>query len=48
MFAVRPGQAKDVPPIALGSHLDTQPNGGRFDGILGASMEFAEGTNSCA
>ena len=34
MFARRPGQA-DVPPIAMGSHLDTQPTGGKFDGVLG-------------
>ena len=25
----------DLPPIGMGSHLDTQPLGGRFDGILG-------------
>jgi N-carbamoyl-L-amino-acid hydrolase len=35
MFARRPGQRDDVPPIAMGSHLDTQPTGGKFDGILG-------------
>jgi N-carbamoyl-L-amino-acid hydrolase len=34
MFARRAGQ-RDVPPIALGSHLDTQPTGGKFDGVLG-------------
>src|SRR5436309_2257055 len=34
MFARRPGQA-EVPPIAFGSHLDTQPTGGKFDGVLG-------------
>jgi beta-ureidopropionase / N-carbamoyl-L-amino-acid hydrolase len=34
MFARRPGQA-DVPPIGMGSHLDTQPTGGKFDGVLG-------------
>jgi len=34
MFARREGSA-DVPPIALGSHLDTQPTGGKFDGALG-------------
>lgn len=34
MFALRPGKT-DLPPIAMGSHLDTQPTGGRFDGILG-------------
>jgi N-carbamoyl-L-amino-acid hydrolase len=35
MFARRPGQRPDLPPIAIGSHLDTQPTGGRFDGALG-------------
>jgi N-carbamoyl-L-amino-acid hydrolase len=35
MFARRAGQRPDVPPIAIGSHLDTQPTGGRFDGALG-------------
>ena len=34
MFARRPGRA-NVPPIAMGSHLDTQPTGGKFDGVLG-------------
>jgi N-carbamoyl-L-amino-acid hydrolase len=39
MFARRPGKnsAKNaaLPPIAMGSHLDTQPTGGKFDGTLG-------------
>src|SRR5256885_4745317 len=35
MFARRPGQRNDSPPIAMGSHLDTQPTGGKFDGVLG-------------
>jgi beta-ureidopropionase / N-carbamoyl-L-amino-acid hydrolase len=35
MFARRPGQRADLPPIAFGSHLDTQPTGGKFDGVLG-------------
>jgi N-carbamoyl-L-amino-acid hydrolase len=35
MFALRPGRRTDVPPIAIGSHLDTQPTGGKFDGVLG-------------
>jgi N-carbamoyl-L-amino-acid hydrolase len=35
MFARRPGQRDDLPPIAMGSHLDTQPTGGKFDGVLG-------------
>jgi N-carbamoyl-L-amino-acid hydrolase len=35
MFAVRPGRDDSLPPIAMGSHLDTQPTGGKFDGVLG-------------
>ena len=35
MFATRAGKRKDLLPIALGSHLDTQPTGGKFDGVLG-------------
>lgn len=34
-FAVRPGRRADVAPIYAGSHLDTQPAAGRYDGILG-------------
>jgi beta-ureidopropionase / N-carbamoyl-L-amino-acid hydrolase len=35
MFATRPGKRSDMAPIAMGSHLDTQPTGGKFDGVLG-------------
>ncbi|MGB8741442.1 MAG: Zn-dependent hydrolase, partial [Xanthobacteraceae bacterium] len=35
MFARRPGKNAGLPPIAMGSHLDTQPTGGKFDGALG-------------
>ena len=35
IFARRQGNDASLPPIAMGSHLDTQPSGGRFDGILG-------------
>ncbi|OJD12026.1 hypothetical protein AJ78_07314 [Emergomyces pasteurianus Ep9510] len=35
IFAVRPGRRNDVPATFIGSHLDTQPTGGRYDGILG-------------
>src|SRR5699024_8285311 len=31
----REGKLKDAPAVALGSHLDTQPTGGKFDGVLG-------------
>lgn len=35
IFATRPGTSSSLPPIGIGSHLDTQPAGGRYDGILG-------------
>jgi N-carbamoyl-L-amino-acid hydrolase len=35
MFATRPGVENDLPPVLMGSHLDTQPTGGKFDGVLG-------------
>lgn len=34
MFARREGR-EDLPPVLIGSHLDTQPTGGKFDGVLG-------------
>lgn len=35
IFARRPGTAAEAPPVLAGSHLDTQPLGGRFDGVFG-------------
>jgi N-carbamoyl-L-amino-acid hydrolase len=35
MFATRLGKNPKLLPIAIGSHLDTQPTGGKFDGPLG-------------
>jgi len=35
MFARRAGVDDNLPPVVLGSHLDTQPTGGKFDGVLG-------------
>ncbi len=35
MFARRSGRDSSLPPIAIGSHLDTQPRGGKFDGVYG-------------
>ena len=35
MFARRPGKDNGLDPICMGSHLDTQPTGGKFDGALG-------------
>jgi beta-ureidopropionase / N-carbamoyl-L-amino-acid hydrolase len=35
MFARREGADPDTPPVYVGSHLDTQPTGGKYDGVLG-------------
>jgi beta-ureidopropionase / N-carbamoyl-L-amino-acid hydrolase len=35
MFIRREGLEPDAAPVMSGSHMDTQPNGGRFDGIYG-------------
>ena len=35
IFARRPGRNPGLPPVMTGSHLDTQPTGGRFDGAYG-------------
>src|SRR3546814_2331170 len=35
MFVRRAGTEDGLPPVLVGSHLDTQAAGGRFDGILG-------------
>lgn len=35
IYGRRDGRRNELPPVMVGSHLDTQPHGGRFDGILG-------------
>jgi N-carbamoyl-L-amino-acid hydrolase len=35
IFARRPGKDESLPPIITGSHIDTQPSGGKFDGNYG-------------
>jgi N-carbamoyl-L-amino-acid hydrolase len=35
IFGVRSGRNKGLAPVLSGSHIDSQPKGGRFDGILG-------------
>lgn len=35
IFGRRPGTDSDAGPVLVGSHLDSQPNGGIFDGALG-------------
>ena len=47
IFALRAGTDPDAPPVVMGSHLDTQINGGRFDGIAGvlAGLEVVRTLN---
>ena len=47
MFARRSGREDDAPPAMAGSHLDSVPNGGRFDGSLGvlAALEAVRTLN---
>lgn len=47
MFARREGADPALPPVVLGSHLDTQPTGGKFDGVLGVlgGLEVARTLN---
>lgn len=35
IFARRAGERDDLPPVTTGSHIDTQPTGGKFDGNYG-------------
>ncbi len=47
MFARREGTEPGLPPVLMGSHLDTQPTGGKFDGVLGVlgALEVARSMN---
>lgn len=47
LFARRAGKRNDDAPVASGSHLDTQPEGGRFDGVYGvlAALEVVRTLN---
>lgn len=47
VFARRPGKDPSLPPVMSGSHLDTQPTGGKFDGVYGvlAALEVVETLN---
>lgn len=40
LFVRREGRLADRPPFVIGSHLDSQPTGGRFDGALGTLSAF--------
>jgi N-carbamoyl-L-amino-acid hydrolase len=47
MFGLRKGRDMSKAPVGLGSHLDTQPTGGKYDGILGtlAALEVVRTLN---
>ncbi|MBN2630344.1 MAG: Zn-dependent hydrolase [Rhodobacteraceae bacterium] len=47
MFATRPGTDPEALPVYIGSHLDTQPTGGKYDGVLGvlAGLEVVRTLN---
>jgi N-carbamoyl-L-amino-acid hydrolase len=47
IFARRAGSDEALAPVITGSHLDTQPSGGKYDGILGvlAGLEVIESLN---
>ena len=47
IFARRPGLRNDLPPVMTGSHIDTQPTGGKFDGCFGvlAGLEVVRALN---
>jgi N-carbamoyl-L-amino-acid hydrolase len=47
LFARRRGQDESLPAVMTGSHLDTQPTGGKFDGVYGvlAGLEVIESLN---
>jgi N-carbamoyl-L-amino-acid hydrolase len=47
IFARRLGTDDSLDPVVSGSHLDTQPNGGKFDGVFGvlASLEAVRALN---
>jgi beta-ureidopropionase / N-carbamoyl-L-amino-acid hydrolase len=47
LFAHRRGQDESLPAVMTGSHLDTQPTGGKFDGVYGvlAGLEVIESLN---
>lgn len=40
IWAVRQGEINGLPVIAFGSHVDTVPNGGKYDGALGVLLAF--------
>jgi len=50
MFMTRAGTDSEALPVYIGSHLDTQPTGGKYDGVLGvlAGLEVVRSLNDLA
>ena len=50
IFARRAGQDDNLPPVMTGSHIDTQPTGGKFDGNYGvlAGLEVVRTLNAAS
>ncbi|HYE01575.1 MAG TPA: M20 family metallo-hydrolase [Alphaproteobacteria bacterium] len=40
LFVRRPGTEDSLPPVLIGSHLDSQPTGGNYDGVYGVLAAF--------
>ena len=47
LFFRKPGKSQDGKPVGTGSHLDSQPTGGKFDGVYGvlAALEVIRALN---
>ena len=47
IMCTRPGEESELAPVGTGSHLDTQPSGGKFDGVYGvlAGLEVVRSLN---
>lgn len=47
IFGRREGKNPELPPVMTGSHIDSQPTGGKYDGILGvlAGLEVIRSLN---
>jgi N-carbamoyl-L-amino-acid hydrolase len=47
IMCTRPGTERGLAPVGTGSHLDTQPSGGKFDGVFGvlAGLEVVRSLN---
>jgi len=49
IFAKYPGGDNSLPSILIGSHLDSQPTGGKYDGVLGvlSALEVLDKRGRC-